>query len=60
MAGGEVEVSACRIYAGLRRSMEMVVAAPMNLDGIGLFVPLEDFVWANIGNLEGSPEGALP
>jgi hypothetical protein len=32
----------------------------MHLDRIGLFVPVEDFVWANIGSLEGSPEGALP
>jgi hypothetical protein len=28
MAGGEAELSACRIYAGLRRSMETVVSAP--------------------------------
>jgi cleavage and polyadenylation specificity factor subunit 1 len=25
----------------------------MNLDGIGLFAPVEDFVWANIGDLVG-------
>ena len=32
----------------------------LDLDGIGLVVPVEDPVWTDIWGLEGSPEGLVP